>query len=69
LTFGLPIFDWDLPQNGATPAFNRDSAVEGTAKSKAQAFRSERNGPVSLNKVASSGAMSGVLKRCEPSAE
>jgi hypothetical protein len=46
-----------------------DSAVEGEAKSKAQAFRSERNGPVPLSQVASSGAMSGVLDRCARSAE
>ena len=49
---------------------NLDSAVEGEAKSKAQAFRSERNGPVPLSQVASSGAraesstvVNGVLSR------
>ena len=35
--------------------------VEGEAQDKAQAFRSERNGPVPLSAVASIGAMSGVL--------
>jgi len=46
-----------------------DSTVEGEAKSEPQAFRSERNGPVPLSIVASSGAMSGVLNRREQSAE
>ena len=41
--------------------FNPDSAVEGKAQDKAQAFRSERNGPVPLSAVAGSGAMRGVL--------
>jgi hypothetical protein len=50
-------------------SFIPDSAVEGEAKSEAQAFRSERNGPVPLSQVASSGAMSGVLNRCARSAE
>ena len=48
---------------------NLDSAVEGEAKSEAQAFRSERNGPVPLSQVANSRAMSGVLDRCGRSAE
>src|SRR5262249_60079082 len=48
-----------------TALFNSDSAVEGEAQDKAQAFRGERNGPVPLNAVAGIGAMSGVLKRCE----
>jgi len=38
-----------------------DSAVEGEAQDKAQAFRSERNGPVPLSAVAGIGAMSSVL--------
>jgi hypothetical protein len=38
-----------------------DSAVQGEAQDKAQAFRSERNGPVPLRAVAGIGAMSGVL--------
>jgi hypothetical protein len=42
--------------------FSTDSAVEGEAQDKAQAFRSERNGPVPLSAVAGIGAMSGVLK-------
>jgi hypothetical protein len=46
-----------------------DSAVEGEAQGKAQAFRSERNRPVPLSAVADIGAMSGVLKRCERSAK
>jgi hypothetical protein len=45
-----------------------DSAVEGEAQDKAQAFRSERNGPVPLGAVAGIGAMSGVLNCCERSA-
>jgi hypothetical protein len=43
--------------------------VEGEAQDKAQAFRSERNGPVPLSAVAGIGAMSGVLNRCERSAK
>jgi len=46
-----------------------DSAVEGEAQDEAQAFRSERNGPVPLSAVAGIGAMSGVLNRGERSAE
>src|SRR5215475_12383712 len=38
-----------------------DSAVEGEAQDKAQAFRNERNGPVPLGAVAGIGVMSGVL--------
>ena len=41
--------------------FESDSAVEGEAQDKAQAFRSERNGPVPLSTVAGIGAMSGIL--------
>jgi hypothetical protein len=37
---------------------NRDSAIEGEAQDKAQAFRSERNEPVPLSVVAGIGAMS-----------
>ena len=48
---------------------NPGSAVEGEAQDKAQAFRSERNGPVPLGAVAGIGAMSGVLNRCERSAK
>jgi hypothetical protein len=40
---------------------NPGSAVEGEAQDKAQAFRSERNGPMPLSAVAGIGAMSGVL--------
>ena len=55
---------------GFTPkGSTRIPAVEGEAQDKAQAFRSERNGPVPLSAVADIGAMSGVLKRCEPSAK
>jgi len=43
--------------------------IEGEAQDKAQAFRSERNGPVPLSEVAGIGAMSGVLNRCERSAK
>ena len=39
------------------PHLNPDSAVEGEAQDKAQAFRSERNGPVPLSAVAGIGAM------------
>src|SRR5262245_30519570 len=39
---------------------NPASAVEGEAQDKAQAFRSERNGPVPRSAVAGIGAMSGV---------
>jgi len=46
-----------------------DSAVESEAHDTAQAFRSERNGPVPLSAVAGIGAMSGVLNRCERSAK
>src|SRR5262245_37152552 len=49
--------------------FESDSAVEGEAQDKAQAFRIERNGPVPLSTVAGIGAMSGVLNLCEPSAK
>jgi hypothetical protein len=42
-------------------ALNPDSAVEGEAQDKAQAFRSERNGPVPVSAVAGIGAMSRVL--------
>jgi len=42
---------------------NPDSAVEGEAKGEAQAFRSERNGPVPLSQIASIGVMSGVRNR------
>jgi hypothetical protein len=38
-----------------------DSAVEGEAQDKAQAFRSERNEPVPLSAVAGIRALSGVL--------
>jgi hypothetical protein len=48
---------------------NPDSAVEGEAQDKAQAFHSERNRPVPLSGVAGIGAMSGVLNRCERSAK
>jgi hypothetical protein len=48
---------------------NPDSAVEGEAQDKAQAFRRERNGPVPLSAVAGIGVMSGVLNRCERSAK
>src|SRR5215510_6189386 len=41
--------------------FESDSAVEGEAQDKAQAFRIERNGPVPLSTVAGIGAMSGIL--------
>jgi hypothetical protein len=41
--------------------FNPDSAVEGETQDQAQAFRSERNGPVPLSVVAGIGAMRGVL--------
>jgi hypothetical protein len=40
---------------------NLDSADEGEAQDKAQAFRSERNRPVPLSLVAGIGSMSGVL--------
>ena len=46
-----------------------DSAVEGEAQDKAQAFRNERNGPVLLSALAGIGAMSGVPNRCERSAQ
>ena len=49
--------------------FQPGSAVEGEAKSEAQAFRSERNGPVPLSQVVSIGVMSGVRNRCTRSAE
>jgi hypothetical protein len=49
--------------------FNPNSAVEGEAQDKAQAFRSERNGPVPLSAVAGIDAMSSVLNRCERSAK
>ena len=49
--------------------FNPDSAVEGKAQDKAQAFRSERNGPVPLRAVAGISAMSGVVNRGERSAK
>src|SRR5262245_40276022 len=39
--------------------FRLDSAVEGEAQDKAQAFCSERNGPVPLSALAGIGAMSG----------
>ena len=44
-------------------SYNPGFAVEGEAKSEAQAFRSERNGPVPLSQVASIGVMSGVRTR------
>jgi len=47
---------------------NPNSAVKSEAQDKAQAFRSERNGPVPLSAVAVIGAMSGVLKRRHRSA-
>jgi hypothetical protein len=40
-----------------TPHINPDSTGEGEAQDKAQAFRSERNGPMPLSAVASIGAM------------
>jgi len=46
-----------------------DSAVEGEAQDKAQAFCSEHNGPVPLSAVAGIGAMSVVLNCCERSAK
>ncbi|HEX2261984.1 MAG TPA: hypothetical protein VHJ56_10120, partial [Candidatus Binatia bacterium] len=58
-----------LPSVFSTGLISPDSGVGDEAKSEAQAFRSECNGPVPLSKVASSGATSGVLKRCEPSAK
>ena len=66
--------DYFLPPIGAgwskgSRILNPDSAVEGEAKSEAQAFRSERNGPVPLSQVASIGVMSGVRNRCTRSAE
>src|SRR5262249_15909171 len=50
-----------------TARINQDSAVESEAQDKAQAFRSECNGPLPLSAVAGSRAMSGVLNRCERS--
>jgi len=49
--------------------FRLDSAVEGEAQDKAQAFCSERNGAVPLSALAGIGAMSGVLNRCDRSAK
>jgi len=46
-----------------------DSAVENEVQDKAQAFRSERNGPVSPSAVAGIVAMSSVLDHCEQNAK